>query len=174
MPDRVDTATAARAAKVSVGTLNVWIQRDLLPGIEVGVRGRARSFTIDDVRHIAIMAALVRAGIASPLASRAAALARTVGRWNEPHCTLVIGPSANDPRLSGAIPDIGFVTPDEIITPNISVLDGERLKPEHWTAPWGARRPEAYVVVEIWRVVERIKGFLSTLEAEAKEGGGQE
>src|SRR5215469_9511773 len=95
---RIDTDATARVAKVPAGTLNVWIQRRLLPGVQVGPRGRPRTFGLDDVMHIATMAALVRAGISSPLASEAAAFARP--RWHDLKSTLVIGPS-EDSRLRG-------------------------------------------------------------------------
>jgi len=68
----MDTQAVAEAAGVGVGTLNVWIQRRLIPGVTVGPRGRVpqpRDFDLDTAIHIAVMAQLMRTGITAPTAS---------------------------------------------------------------------------------------------------------
>src|SRR6476646_6972307 len=88
---RIDTDAVSRFAKIEPGTLNVWIQRHLLPGVSVRSSGQRRSFTLDDAMHIAIMAHLVRLGLASPIASAAAAKARE--EWRKPNAILSIAPT---------------------------------------------------------------------------------
>jgi hypothetical protein len=68
----MDTQAVAEAAGVGVGTLNVWIQRRLIPGVTVGSRGRVsqpRDFDLDTAVHIAIMSELIRVGLTAPAAS---------------------------------------------------------------------------------------------------------
>ncbi|MFL5268834.1 MAG: MerR family transcriptional regulator [Stellaceae bacterium] len=150
--DQVDADAAARAAGVPVGTINVWIQRRLLPGVEVGSRGKSRSFSVDDVLHLAVMAALVRIGIASPLASAAAELCRRDNNWRKLNAVLTIGPS-DDTRLGGPVYEQ-------------YVVSGEALRPEQWLSGF-YKRPEGYVTVELFRLVKRVEDFLAAETAKA-------
>jgi hypothetical protein len=68
----MDARAVAEAARIGVGTLNVWVQRGSIPGMTVGSRGRQRDFDLDTAIHIAIMSELVRAGVSAPAASRIA------------------------------------------------------------------------------------------------------
>lgn len=65
----MDARAVAEATGVEVGTLNVWVQRGLIPGMTVGARGRLRDFDVGMATHIAIITELLRLGIAAPLAS---------------------------------------------------------------------------------------------------------
>jgi hypothetical protein len=65
----MDAKAVAQAAGVAVGTLNVWVQRDLIPGMQPGARGRLRDFDVKTATHIAIMAELARLGIGAPTAA---------------------------------------------------------------------------------------------------------
>ena len=155
--DRINTDAATRAAGLTPGTLNVWIQRRLLPGVSVGASGKRRFFNFDDVMHICIMSALVRLGIASPIASVAAKKAREENAWSKPNAVLTLAP-AEEKGLSGDYYDI-------------YVLSGEALKPEDWLCGY-YRRPEGYAIVEIFRIAERVRKFLAT-ENEGANGQSQ-
>jgi hypothetical protein len=143
--------TAARAGGIEVGTLNVWIQRRLLPGVAVGASGKRRKFTLDDVMHVVVMAKLVQLGLASPIASAAAAMARE--EWNKPAAVLTIAPAA-DKRLGDR--DTFFY--------DIHALSGEALKQEDWLCAHNPR-PEGYIILELFRIAERVREFLAAEEA---------
>jgi hypothetical protein len=142
--DRINADTTARAAGISVGTLNVWIQRRLVPDVSVSASGKRRVFSIDDVMFISIMAALVRLGMASPLASEHAKCARE--HLHEPNAVLTIAAS-EEKGLSGVHWDS-------------HCLSGDTLNPKDWLKGF-YERPEAYVTVEVFRVMERVKKFLA-------------
>lgn len=65
----MDARTVAATAEIDVGTLNVWVQRGLIPGMTIGARGRLRDFDLETATHILIMAQLVRLGMGAPFAS---------------------------------------------------------------------------------------------------------
>ena len=65
----MDAQAVAAAAGVAVGTLNVWIQRGLIPGMTIGSRGRQRNFDLKTAVGIGIIGELVRFGFDAPLAS---------------------------------------------------------------------------------------------------------
>jgi hypothetical protein len=105
----------------------------LLPGVSVNASGKRRIFDEDDVIHVAVMAQLVRLGLASPIASEAAAFAR--GRWNEPNAMLAIGPAEEEDRLSAA----------ELQYYVYSSEEANKIGPDKL---YGWReRPEGYVIV---------------------------
>jgi len=56
----MDARTAARIAGVKLGTLNAWVQRDLIPGMTLGTKGRARDVSADTAIRLSIFAALLR------------------------------------------------------------------------------------------------------------------
>jgi hypothetical protein len=76
----MDARAVAEAAGVGVATLNVWIQRGLIPGITVGARGRQRDFDLDTATHIMIMTEIIRLGFGAPFASEIAKQ-RAGHRW---------------------------------------------------------------------------------------------
>ena len=65
----MDARAVCQVAGIEVGTLNVWVQRGLIPGMNVGARGRQRNFALETATHILIMAELVRLGFGAPAAS---------------------------------------------------------------------------------------------------------
>src|SRR5256885_14711188 len=66
----MDARAVAEAAGVGVGTLNVWVQRGLIPGMKTGASGRQRDFDLDTATYIAIVSELViRMGITARTAS---------------------------------------------------------------------------------------------------------
>jgi hypothetical protein len=71
----MDARTVAAVAGVEVGTLNVWVQRNLIHGMKIGARGRQRDFDVDTATHIAVMAVLMQLGVGAPLASLLARIA---------------------------------------------------------------------------------------------------
>jgi|SRR5215471_16227788 len=71
----MDAKWLAVTAGIAVGTLNVWISREYVPGIVADAPGRRRDFDINSAAHVAIMAELMRFGLGVSLASTAAGLA---------------------------------------------------------------------------------------------------
>jgi hypothetical protein len=65
----MDARTVARVARIGVATLNLWAQRGLIPGIEVGTRGRRRDFDVPAALQVVVIAELVRFGFGAPFAS---------------------------------------------------------------------------------------------------------
>src|SRR5580704_10977643 len=65
----LDARSVAKAARVGIGTLNVWVQRGLIPGMVTGARGRQRDFDLDTATNVALIAELVRLGLAVAAAS---------------------------------------------------------------------------------------------------------
>jgi len=76
----MDARTVAQIAGIEVGTLNVWVQRNLIPGMTIGARGRQRHFDLDTATRVLIIAELVRFGLGAPQASFIAKTALHVGR----------------------------------------------------------------------------------------------
>jgi hypothetical protein len=130
----VDARTAMQIAGVPVSTINVWINRGIIPGVGVGSQGRARSFDIDLVVHIAIMGVLVRLGYGAPFASWTAVNVIRQRDLSEPALLLVIGPS--DGLLSPLPRPMRFIK-------NLNEL--------------GADDPEGYTLVDIARIVARVR-----------------
>ena len=80
----MDARTVARIAGVKLGTLNAWVQRGLIPGMTIGTSGRRRSIEISTAVRIAILAELVRFGVAADDAATFVAVmseAATQGGW---------------------------------------------------------------------------------------------
>ena len=65
----MDARAIAELAGVGVGTLNVWVQRGLIPGMSTGARGRQREFDDVAATNVLLIATLVRLGWTAPLAS---------------------------------------------------------------------------------------------------------
>lgn len=59
----MDARTVAKAAGIEVNSLNVWVHRDLIPGMPVGTQGRRRDFDLNTAIGVAIIAELVRFGL---------------------------------------------------------------------------------------------------------------
>jgi DNA-binding transcriptional MerR regulator len=68
----MDAQTLASTAGVALGTLNMWVQRGIIPGEKVG-RGRRRDFSLDTAINVRLIAELTRLGLG---AAAAAAIAR--------------------------------------------------------------------------------------------------
>jgi hypothetical protein len=73
----MDARAVAKAAGVKINTLNVWVARELIPGMAIGTRGLRRDFDIDTAINVALMAELVRFGLGAAAASAAVAKAET-------------------------------------------------------------------------------------------------
>jgi hypothetical protein len=65
----MDARAVAQISGIEVGTLNVWVQRGIIPGMSVGARGRQRDFDLKTATHILIVSELVRLGLGAPAAS---------------------------------------------------------------------------------------------------------
>lgn len=69
----MDTRYLAASAGIDVGTLNVWVQRDLVPGVKIGQSGKKRIFGHEEQFGLMVLAELVRFGLSAPRASSVAA-----------------------------------------------------------------------------------------------------
>jgi len=140
---RIDARALARIAGVGVGTLNVWIARDLVPGVDTGTQGRARLFDLDSAIHIAIMTALVRQGYAAPGASDVAFSLRQ-GGWDRRGKVLIVRTGASQGHL--------FTSQE---APSLTALEREL---EH-----RAVKPDVFTIVAIDDIFERVrKAFMQS------------
>jgi hypothetical protein len=64
----MDARSVCATAGIAVTTLNVWIQRGVIPGWTVTGRGRERDFDFETALRIAITSELVRLGISAKTA----------------------------------------------------------------------------------------------------------
>jgi hypothetical protein len=149
----MDARAVAEVAEIAVGTLNVWVQRDLIPGMTVGARGRQRDFDLKTATDIVIMAALVRFGFGAPAASYWAHACRPFPR-------LLVAISAapslltRSPERRGEIerldvPPVGFTLigfEDDAEVPDILEKKFQ-----------AGRRPGAYLVIDAERLRERTR-----------------
>src|SRR6266566_9686017 len=87
----VDSRTVAKITGVPATTINVWINRALIPGVVVGQKGVIRQFDANLVTHLAIMAAFIRIGQGAPLASAAALIVMTSGDVSKDDLKLAMG-----------------------------------------------------------------------------------
>jgi hypothetical protein len=135
----IDAAAVARITGVQVGTINVWISRNLIPGMSVGTQGIAREFSVDATLHIALMGVLGGLQFAAPLSEIITEYALEKGA-DRPGARLVIGPPSR--RLS-SVPTFDITT--------VAELDA-------FLDDFGASgRPEGYVIVELDRLIARVR-----------------
>jgi hypothetical protein len=66
----MDARSLAAAAGVNIGTLNVWVQRGLIPGMTIGTKGRQRDFDRETATGVLLLAELVQFGVGAPIASQ--------------------------------------------------------------------------------------------------------
>jgi hypothetical protein len=143
----IDAAAVARITGVPIGTLNVWIQRGLVPGISVGTKGLAREFDLDTVLHIAVTVALVQLGYGAPFASMAAAESRN--GFERTGAKLIIGPPRRNVYGRGVTPTIDCYIPDEKGRPRTDL--------NAFLGSFSEGRPEAFTVVELDRLAARVR-----------------
>lgn len=74
----MDARAVAAAAGIEVTTLDVWVHRGRVPGMEVGVRGRQRDFDLQTATGVLLLAELVRFGLGVAMASQIVLATRTV------------------------------------------------------------------------------------------------
>jgi hypothetical protein len=135
----IDAAAVERITGVKVGTINVWIQRNLVPGMSVGTQGSAREFSVDTVLHISLMGILGGLQFAAPLSAMITDYALKEST-DVPGARLVIGPPS---RKLSTVPTFDCTTAEKLDT----FLDG-----------FGAAgRPEGYVIVELDRLAARVR-----------------
>lgn len=65
----MDARAVAAAADLGGNTLNVWVARGLVPGMQIGARGLRRDFTLEVGTGIIIMAELTKFGLSANVAS---------------------------------------------------------------------------------------------------------
>jgi len=143
----IDANTLSRIAGVSVGTLNVWIGRDLIPGVSIGTQGRARVFDLDTAIHVTIMTALVRQGYAAPFAADVAFGARQAGWHHRGKMAIVRG---SRPRAGRLTEELFTSCEAPSLTRLASMLDRRG-------------RPEVFTVIEIDRLAERVRRVFMNL-----------
>jgi hypothetical protein len=56
----MDARTVARIASINLGTLNSWVQRGLIPGMTIGIKGKPRDIDLLTALRIVVFAELVR------------------------------------------------------------------------------------------------------------------
>lgn len=72
----MDARAVANAAGLGVNTLNVWVARDLVPGMSIGTRGLRRDFDLETATAIIVMAELTKFGMSAFMGSEIAKEAR--------------------------------------------------------------------------------------------------
>jgi hypothetical protein len=153
----IDAAAVARISGVQVGTINVWIQRNLVPGMSVGTQGSAREFGVDAVLHIALMGVLGGLQFAAPLSAMITDYVLEQSA-DQRGARLVIGPPSR--KLSSV--------------PTFDTTTAEKL--DAFLDDFGAAgRLEGYVVIELDRLAARVrKAFAEPDKAErAKRAYGE-
>jgi hypothetical protein len=139
----IDAAAVERITGVKTGTTNMWIQRNLVPGMSVGTQGSAREFSVDTVLHIALMGILGGLQFAAPLSEIITEYALKQSA-DVPGARLVIGPPS---RKLSTVPTFDCTTAEKLDV----FLDG-----------FGANgRPEGYVIVELDKLVARVRKAFS-------------
>jgi hypothetical protein len=139
----VDARSLSQATGVQVGTLNAWIQRDLIPGVTADARGRLREFGIKAATHIAIMAQLTRFGFGAPMASFAADAA--LADPSKPRCLFA------SPYQEGPIGEVGQRFGFTAFPFESEATLAEALAKE------GAVLPRVYMVVNIERITAEMQ-----------------
>jgi hypothetical protein len=144
MTESIDTGAVQRITGVPATTLNVWISRQLIPGVEGSTQGKTRFFNLDLVTHIAITAALVKLGYGAAFSSMAASEARAKG-VDRPGARLIIGPPRRTAYGIG-----GTATIDHVVVRTASALD-------RYLDTFVDGRPEAFTIIELDRIAERVR-----------------
>jgi hypothetical protein len=81
---------------------------------------------------------------------------------NEPTRVFSLEPKANNRY------DLKTFVSDGAAYYDIYVLSGDALEPRDWLCGY-YRRPEGYIIVEIFRIAERVRAFIATEEAAKDE-----
>jgi hypothetical protein len=89
----IDARTLQEISGIPLSTINVWIGRDLFPGVEPGTPGRARYFAADFAMHLVITGCLVRLGCAIAIASNFATHIMLSADLGRPGLKCLIGPT---------------------------------------------------------------------------------
>lgn len=157
----MDARTLSKVTGVQAGTINAWIQRGYVPGMDVVVSGRRRDFDLKAAIHVGIMAELMPFGFGAPLASLVAKYAIAGGT----PCCLVTHPIQIEeaPKLgqmSGWIPMGGF-TPTHFA----SEKDLPKALAELRGRSPSGLLPSVYIVVN----VERIEARMRRAEKESRQ-----
>jgi hypothetical protein len=89
----VDARTLEAIIGVPGSTVNVWINRRIIPGVAIGPKGRARRYKASLVFHLAIMSALARLGYDGWYTSSIAIQAHMRSDARKPGIKLIIEPA---------------------------------------------------------------------------------
>jgi hypothetical protein len=154
--DGIEIAGVQRIADVQHMTLNGWLARKLIPNIPPTEQGKARLFDLQATLHIATTALLVSLGFDVGFAALCASEAANA--YDRRGSRLVIGPR----RRTGRGPT-GSRTVDVIDAPEPGDLD-DKLD------GFIDGRPEAFCVVELDRLGERVRRAFKE-EAEQRARG---
>ena len=87
----IDTRAISEVTGVQTGTLNTWIQRGFVPGMDVEVSGRRREFDLETATHVGIMTEMVKLGFSASFGSL---IAQQRGRYSG----LLIGEAIEEAR----------------------------------------------------------------------------
>jgi hypothetical protein len=150
----VNSRALSRVTGVQAGTLNAWVQRGYVPGMEVEVSGRQRDFDVDTATHIAVMAEMMQLGFGAQIAAVAATSAHHEKR-------LLF---AKRPIRAVGTPNFQYQGGFEFI-PFKSEASEALAKFANQYPDFG--QPSAYVVINVERIAARIQDA----EKEWKQGG---
>jgi hypothetical protein len=131
----MDARTIARITGIPLGTLNVWSQRGLLPGLQTGVRGKRRDIDVPTATRIAILGEMLRLRVPVEYASRVAAtmpLAAAQVRW------MFIIPEQADLA-------VWLYSPDERLSDLIREFEDK------------GRGPALFAVLDVGQIVDRVR-----------------
>jgi hypothetical protein len=145
----MDARAVAEVADIEVGTLNVWVQRGLIPGMTIGARGRQRDFDLDTATHILIMAKLVRLGFGAPFAGW------IISGWRR-HKFLLIAKNPAKPDRGRPPEAVGQQTIRQTGLFYWKGFDSESELPEVLKG-YPGEPPSVYVVVNVESLAERMR-----------------
>jgi hypothetical protein len=146
----MDTRAISEVTGVQTGTLNTWIQRGFVPGMDVEVSGRRREFDLETATHVGIMTEMVKLGFSASFGSL---IAQQRGRYSG----LLIGEAIEEARrrLGRRGEKIILKAGDPEATATIgfnSEADLPRLLEKF---PGG--RPAAYVIVDVGAIKAKMR-----------------
>ena len=147
----MDARSVSKAVGFGTGTINSWINHDLVPGMAPGERGRPHRFDLEALTHLVIMTQMMRLGFGAGFASQIATQRGDAKR-------LLLADSATlmiqmVPHAGGKIIMRGG---EPIAVIPIKFESEEKDLPEK-LATYPGGRPGVYVVVDIEALTARAR-----------------
>ena len=138
----MDTRAISEVTGVQTGTLNTWIQRGFVPGMDVEVSGRRREFDLETATHVGIMTEMVKLGFSASFGS-------LIAQQRRRYSGLLIGEAIEEARrrLGRRGEKIILKAGDPEATATIGFNSEADLPKLLEKFPGG--RPAAYVIVDV-------------------------